>query len=414
MRTLTFYILRELALPIVLSMAFFTVVLLMVELLDMATTLLRAGVPPSLLLQLLGIIVISLITMTFPMAVLLGILIGVGRLTAENEILAMRAAGIPVTRVFAPVVFAALLSSGALMWANSSPIPQLFQRVEAIIYQMQYDVLTSLEPGRMYDEFQLQDSDLNISYESRPPMEIIWELDPEAADQQHSQLAMEGVQVHMRVLEGQLAVDSDSRRRIRFLLYARYGLIGGNPETNEITLTLYNGTWIPLDEDFEDVAGLTRTMHFTKLETSISGPRFDDSQSLNPRMLTNRDLFEWMRNTPDVPVIRSDSSGDRIDRRWRVYFGARNELILRFTLPLAIVAFTMLAVPLALELRPRAKAFSMIIAMSLLFLYYLGMTIGEELGAKGVSWPVAIAGHMVANVVVFAAGVVLMARVMRR
>jgi len=416
MRILTLYIFKELIGPIFLSVAFFTVVLLMVELLDLATTLLRAGVPGATLLQLCGIILVTLLSMTIPMAVLLGILVGVGRLTNENEILAIRVGGVSVARVFAPVIIAAVLLSGVLMWMNNGPIPRLFRHVEVMVYDIQYELLTSLEPGRIYDELDFPGMSLKIVFDAIPGAEARATLDPAPAG--GSYLAMEGVQIHMRMPTEALgnAPRAEQEGPVEFLLFSRYGTIAGDPATNEISLTLYDGTWIPLDDTVRNISsGTTRTMYYDKLVSVIGGPEFS-TENTNPRLLSTGDLIQIMREPPTtIPLTRVDGRGQtRISRPWRAWLSQRNELITRFTLPLSVIAFTLIAIPLAMQLRARDKAISMVIAVGLMFLYYMGMTMGANVGARGVGWPLAIAAHMAANIAVSIVGIVLLVRAVRK
>ena len=59
--------------------------------------------------QLVAIVPILLLPLTIPFGVLVGILIGLGRISSDGEITAMRAAGVPSRKVIAPVMTFALL-----------------------------------------------------------------------------------------------------------------------------------------------------------------------------------------------------------------------------------------------------------------------------------------------------------------
>src|SRR5690606_10995333 len=98
------YVLKELVAPIFLSILFFTFIMLLGQLFQMAELLLEARVGWQVLLEILATAAVSLIILTIPMAVLMGSLIGIGRLTAENELLSMRVAGIPLSRIFWPLI----------------------------------------------------------------------------------------------------------------------------------------------------------------------------------------------------------------------------------------------------------------------------------------------------------------------
>ena len=56
-----------------------------------------------------------LLPLTIPFGVLVGILIGLGRMSSDGEITAMRAAGIPSQKVILPVMTFALMAATALV-----------------------------------------------------------------------------------------------------------------------------------------------------------------------------------------------------------------------------------------------------------------------------------------------------------
>ena len=63
--------------------------------------------------------------MTIPFGVLVGILIGLGRMSSDGEITAMRAAGVPSQKVIAPVMTFALLmtmlaGAASIWWMPAS------------------------------------------------------------------------------------------------------------------------------------------------------------------------------------------------------------------------------------------------------------------------------------------------------
>ena len=62
-----------------------------------------------------------------PMALLFGILFGLGRLSADREFVAMQACGISVFRVFRPIVLLAVLACGATAYETIVALPSANQ-----------------------------------------------------------------------------------------------------------------------------------------------------------------------------------------------------------------------------------------------------------------------------------------------
>jgi lipopolysaccharide export system permease protein len=116
-KTLDLYILREVFVPVMLSLIVITIGLVV-------TPGARAGQVLSLLYCLLP----SVIEQTLPLAVLLGVLLGIGRMSGDQELIAARACGISLYRLALPVVvfaigvcpFALLLTMRVSPGANSS------------------------------------------------------------------------------------------------------------------------------------------------------------------------------------------------------------------------------------------------------------------------------------------------------
>ncbi|MGE0407086.1 MAG: LptF/LptG family permease, partial [Candidatus Korobacteraceae bacterium] len=93
MRILTRYILREVTSHALLGIAIFTFVVFMRDLGRVLETIVRASASLGTVLEILLLTLPGAITVTLPMAVLIGILIGLSRLAADSEITAMRTSG---------------------------------------------------------------------------------------------------------------------------------------------------------------------------------------------------------------------------------------------------------------------------------------------------------------------------------
>ena len=109
---LTRYILREILGYALLGGLLFTFVLLIRYLLPLLELFVRGVASPLDLLRLFSYLLPNFLTLTLPMAVLIGILLGLSRLAADSEITAMRASGMGVTtflRIVSPLAMAVWL-----------------------------------------------------------------------------------------------------------------------------------------------------------------------------------------------------------------------------------------------------------------------------------------------------------------
>src|SRR5512140_1487346 len=112
MRILTRCILREVLSHALLAAAVFTFVIFLRDLERILEVVVRNSAPLPSVAEIFFFTLPGALTVTIPMAVLVGILIGLSRLAADSEITAMRASGIgpgAFVRILAIFVIAAWL-----------------------------------------------------------------------------------------------------------------------------------------------------------------------------------------------------------------------------------------------------------------------------------------------------------------
>src|SRR6267378_4279444 len=107
------YLIRELISPFCFGAALFTFFLVIDRIYQLTDLVITKGVPFHLVLQLLGFMLPSFLAHTLPMALLVAVLLAGGRLAGDLEIIAFKAAGVSVLRLFRPVVVAALIITAA-------------------------------------------------------------------------------------------------------------------------------------------------------------------------------------------------------------------------------------------------------------------------------------------------------------
>ena len=113
MRILTRYILREVLSHGLLGGVLFTFVLFMKELGPLLELAVRNSASSSTVGEIFLLMLPNMFTVTIPMAVLVGTLLGLSRLAADSEITAMRASGVGVWRFVGIVGVVATLAWGA-------------------------------------------------------------------------------------------------------------------------------------------------------------------------------------------------------------------------------------------------------------------------------------------------------------
>src|SRR5260370_2066104 len=114
------YVAREVLGPFVPGVGLLTFALVTGRLLKLTEMVVNHGVTLRDVLSLMGFIMPAFLELTFPMAVLLGVLIGFGRMSGDRELIAARACGVSLYRLPVPLLIGAPLV-GAL--STRFPLP---------------------------------------------------------------------------------------------------------------------------------------------------------------------------------------------------------------------------------------------------------------------------------------------------
>jgi len=105
------YIVREVFVSFSIAFLFFFFIFFINQLLLMAEKILAKKVPLEDVIMLVVYSIPIIVTYALPFGTLVGALMAVGRLSSDNEILAFRAAGVPLMRILVPLVVIGILFS---------------------------------------------------------------------------------------------------------------------------------------------------------------------------------------------------------------------------------------------------------------------------------------------------------------
>src|SRR5580700_2435455 len=153
MKILSRYVFREILTSSFLATALATFVIFLQGIPKLFALLVRSAKGPAVI-ELFGLLLPPILLLSMPFGVLVGILVGLGRLSSDNEMIAMRSAGVSSRIVVAPVLtfaFAAMLLSGAFaVWLNPLAIRTEYKILNKVAAaQLTADV----EPRVFEDQF---------------------------------------------------------------------------------------------------------------------------------------------------------------------------------------------------------------------------------------------------------------------
>ena len=152
MRRLDRYIAREILSHALLGLAVFSFVFFVPQLVRLMELVVRHNTSFSDLLVLLFSILPGVLTFTLPIAVLVGVLIGLGRLSADSELIAMNAVGLSLRRLLLPV---GLLALGAALLTLLFTVvlgPLSLRKFRSLENELRASQASFLVQPRVFDE----------------------------------------------------------------------------------------------------------------------------------------------------------------------------------------------------------------------------------------------------------------------
>src|SRR5262252_5702245 len=153
-RILDRYIVREIAMPFLLGLTVLTFILKRPPILDRGEEFIAKGVEWELVARALLTLLPQALCVTIPMALLLGILVGLGRLSADREFVAMQACGVSLLRLSRPVLLAAALGTAATAYETIVALPNANQTFREIVFVvMASKVERNVRPHVFFDAF---------------------------------------------------------------------------------------------------------------------------------------------------------------------------------------------------------------------------------------------------------------------
>ena len=136
----------------------FIIIYIAVDLMEKLDKFLDRKVPFKLIVEYYVNFMPQIIALILPVCLLLGSLFTTARMSTQNEIIAMRSAGMSLYRLMAPFIVASTLFSAAAVYFNGWVLPKANARVEEIMRDYVHEDLITNSEFDMY----LQDSPTRI------------------------------------------------------------------------------------------------------------------------------------------------------------------------------------------------------------------------------------------------------------
>jgi lipopolysaccharide export system permease protein len=136
LKRLDYLIVKEISGPWLFGVALFGSLLFAGSYLNKVTEYIANGVPASLIGQFSFLLLPAILVQTFAMSTLLASLLSFGRLSSDSELVAIRASGVSLFRIIAPVSVFSLLVATLAFAVNETIVPAAAKRSVLLLDQL--------------------------------------------------------------------------------------------------------------------------------------------------------------------------------------------------------------------------------------------------------------------------------------
>jgi LPS export ABC transporter permease LptG/LPS export ABC transporter permease LptF len=148
------YLVREIVPPFLLALTGLTFVLMLPPIMQSLAQLIAKGVAWTVILRVLLTLVPQALSVTIPMALLYGVLFGLGRWSADREFVAMQACGVSVFRILRPITLLAVLAAAATAYETIVALPDANQTFRQVTFNIVASGAESdIKPRVFYQNF---------------------------------------------------------------------------------------------------------------------------------------------------------------------------------------------------------------------------------------------------------------------
>lgn len=340
-KTLRRYLLREIGGAFLAGIFVFSFFLFLLRAIDLLEMIFARGVPTALVARLLLAIFPAFLESVLPMAFLVGVVVALARLSADGEILALRASGIGVYQVLPPVVAVSVLVSAATLALSMTARPWGHREIE----RTAFEIAKTRASAALRPRFFNTDFEKMVVYVDR--------IDAGSGD-------LAGVMI------------SDERSAAgRSTVFARRGKVGGHESSGELYLQLLDGTAVATSRGGSDYD----VTDFRSLEVNLELRTMTGSKTPSDEPAA----LAWSE-------LRRDLAGTDEARRLE----ASVEFHRRLAISVAALALALVGTALGLQPARSARGRSLGAALGVILLFYGLLTLAVGL-ARSRALPSAVA-----------------------
>ncbi|MGH9308642.1 MAG: LptF/LptG family permease, partial [Vicinamibacterales bacterium] len=315
------------------ALLIFTFLLVLPPVMDQLENLLAKGITWGTAARILWTLVPQALGLTIPMALLVGILIGLGRMSGDRESVALLACGVSPYRLLRPVGLLAAIAALATAYVMIVAIPASNQTFREITFRLvSQRVETEIKPRVFFQDF---------------PGVVLYARD----EPDPGQSGWKRLIVATTAKGGETTIHLAERGRLLL-----------NKETRTVELLLTNGTSYRTP-----ASGETGTTRFTE----------DFRMALDPEAVFPKLNIQPGLNEKTIAQLRADAAS-----KVQNGLSPHPEVIAiqqKFTFPVACLVFSTIGLALGLTVAREGKLAGFVVGIIVIFAYYIIMFLCESL-----------------------------------
>ncbi|HVF73181.1 MAG TPA: LptF/LptG family permease [Chthoniobacterales bacterium] len=338
MKLIDRYISRQLIVNLIFAIAVLSFVLVVGNIFrKLLPLLVNHDLPMEYLIGFIAYVLPFSLIFTIPWGLLTAVLLVFGRLSADNELTALRSNGVSIGRICVPLVVIALLCTGASLWLNVHVAPAAQEEMRSTVFNLA----------------------------TRNPMALF------GSDQVIDQFPGRKIYVGKKSgnqLENILVFETNEESLPMKVTHARLGILETDLPNRRILMHLYDARYSQRDEvDPYDLLRMRDGINVAEgtLPISLEDLYEKEKRRASRSMLSLEQLLEQLKN--DDPKMRSAS---------------RTEINKRFSFPMACLVFALVGVPLGITAHRRETSFGFAASLVVGVFYFLFIIVADTLRAN--------------------------------
>ncbi len=322
------YIGRQVVFSTLFAVMVLTVVLVLGNVVQLINDLMKSQIPLGAILKSIAYLMPFSLAFTIPWGLLTAILLVFGRLSADNELIALRMAGQSIPRICVPVFIIAGALSAACLWINATVAPRAEAAIKSTLFKAALD-----DPLKLFVADQVTETipGYKIYVASKEGNELFG----------FRMVQTEGIRAQKLILAEKVTVDPSE-------------------DGSEIQLVMENAQFLTTIQESNDPAVPTIKQLLPPVEETTQvislAELIKKSTRRRPSQMSTKDLIAASKDESEEPGERSSF---------------RVEAQKRFSFSMACITFALIGVPLGITAQRRETSSGFVISLGVAAIYFM-------------------------------------------